>query len=96
MNFIDKIERTDKQMELKYCERCGGLFLRLLGVSLVYCEACMAHWAALSTTDALVRSRARRRLRTSEVRRSKIERATQIDAMRRSGATSVAKGVWLC
>ena len=27
MNFIDKIECTDKPMELKYCERCGGLFL---------------------------------------------------------------------
>jgi hypothetical protein len=96
MNFIDKLECTDKQMELKYCERCGGLFLRLLGVSLVYCEVCMAHLAAVSTTDAPVRSRTRRKLRTSEIRRNKIERATQIDAMRRSGATSVAKGVWPC
>lgn len=95
MNFIDKLECTDKQMELKYCERCGGLFLRLLGVSLVYCEVCMAHWAALCTTGLPVRSRTRR-LRTAEIRRSKIECATQSDAMRRSVATSVAKGVWQC
>lgn len=87
MNFINKIEGTDKPMELKYCERCGGLFLRLLGASLVYCEVCMAHWAALlSTTGAPsgVRSRTRRRQRTSETRRSNIEGATQIDCMRRS------------
>lgn len=95
MNFIDKLECTDKQMELKYCERCGGLFLRLLGVSLVYCEVCMTHWAALSTAGVPVRSRTRR-VRTSAIRRSNIERATEIDAMRRSVATSVAKGVWPC
>ncbi len=45
MNFTDKIECTDAEVELKYCERCGGLFLRLLGASLIYCGACKAHWA---------------------------------------------------
>ena len=28
------------QLELKYCERCGGLFLRQLGIGEVYCAAC--------------------------------------------------------
>jgi hypothetical protein len=28
------------QLELKYCERCGGLFLRRRGVGEVYCEGC--------------------------------------------------------
>ncbi len=28
------------QFELKYCERCGGLWLRPAGGGQVYCEAC--------------------------------------------------------
>jgi hypothetical protein len=28
------------QLELKYCERCGGLWLRLRGAPDVYCAAC--------------------------------------------------------
>ena len=28
------------QLELKYCERCGGLWLRLSGVQDVYCAPC--------------------------------------------------------
>ncbi len=28
------------QLELKYCERCGGLWLRLRGAHQVYCAAC--------------------------------------------------------
>jgi hypothetical protein len=29
------------QLELKYCERCGGLFLRRQSVGEVYCSRCM-------------------------------------------------------
>ncbi len=28
------------QLELKYCERCGGLWLRLRGSGQVYCAGC--------------------------------------------------------
>lgn len=28
------------ELELKYCERCGGLFLRRAGQSEVYCIGC--------------------------------------------------------
>ncbi len=28
------------KLELKYCERCGGLWLRLQGSDAVYCTAC--------------------------------------------------------
>lgn len=28
------------QLELKYCERCGGLWLRLKGSDQVYCATC--------------------------------------------------------
>jgi hypothetical protein len=40
----EKIERNDAKkevrMELKYCERCGGLWLRECGTGVVYCEQC--------------------------------------------------------
>jgi len=32
--------RNEKRVELKYCERCGGLWLRECGVGEVYCDSC--------------------------------------------------------
>ena len=43
MNFIDSKERYITGLELKYCERCGGLWLRLQGDSEVYCASCRRH-----------------------------------------------------
>jgi hypothetical protein len=31
---------TESHMELKYCERCGGLWLRECGAGTVYCANC--------------------------------------------------------
>ena len=47
MNFTTMIVRKEAAMELKYCERCGGLWLRRLGQDVVYCEGCRAQIAAL-------------------------------------------------
>jgi uncharacterized Zn finger protein (UPF0148 family) len=30
----------EKRMELKYCERCGGLWIRESGAGTVYCGSC--------------------------------------------------------
>jgi ribosomal protein L37AE/L43A len=35
------------RMELKYCERCGGLWLRECGAGVVYCSKCEAEVADL-------------------------------------------------
>ncbi len=35
------------RMELKYCEHCGGLWLRECGAGTVYCESCTAKVADL-------------------------------------------------
>ena len=35
---IDEMEVME--MELKYCERCGALWLRLMGSEDVYCAVC--------------------------------------------------------
>jgi Zn-finger nucleic acid-binding protein len=47
MNFVNWIEGEKIEMELKYCERCGGLWLRPKGESEVYCASCRVHVARL-------------------------------------------------
>jgi hypothetical protein len=39
--------RSGVRMELKYCERCGGLWLRPAGSGSSYCESCAAAMAEL-------------------------------------------------
>jgi hypothetical protein len=46
MNFISRMESAQVQVELKYCERCGGLFLRPPATEVVYCGGCTAHLTA--------------------------------------------------
>jgi hypothetical protein len=44
---------NELQFELKYCERCGGLWLRPVGGGQIYCMACgraMAELPAASCT----------------------------------------------
>jgi len=45
---METIDSNVIQMELKYCERCGGLWLRLKGSDLVYCAACSVILAGLA------------------------------------------------
>jgi hypothetical protein len=49
MNFIHTFETraVAVAVELKYCERCGGLWLRRQGEDVVYCDRCRAQIAAL-------------------------------------------------
>src|SRR5258706_5095688 len=47
MDFIDTMEGSEIQIELKYCERCGGLWLRPQGTNGVYCGSCRACLAAM-------------------------------------------------
>lgn len=47
MNFTGKIEPYEIRVELKYCERCGGLWLRSETTFGVYCAICSAHLAAM-------------------------------------------------
>src|SRR5208337_2017542 len=47
MNFIGRTEDSEIQVELKYCERCGGLWLRPQGADGVYCDSCRVRLAAM-------------------------------------------------
>jgi len=48
-----KTDRKDKsegsRVELKYCEHCGGLWLRECGAGAVYCPKCQPRVADLPT-----------------------------------------------
>jgi hypothetical protein len=50
-------------VELKYCERCGGLFLRTPGDSLATCPGCRSSLAAEPDIAELNRSGQRRKSR---------------------------------
>lgn len=47
------------RLELKYCERCGGLWLRLIGSDAVFCGSC--------SRDLVLWSRARDGAQVSEL-----------------------------
>lgn len=39
------------QLELKYCEYCGGLWLRRKGDAEIYCAGCIPYVAQLAVPD---------------------------------------------
>lgn len=45
---MNKNEGSYEQVELKYCERCGGLFLRPQGSGRTYCKPCLPRMAELA------------------------------------------------
>ncbi|MFZ0860912.1 MAG: hypothetical protein WAN18_09545 [Candidatus Sulfotelmatobacter sp.] len=51
MNFISGMEGEEIHVELKYCERCGGLWLRRQDVEGVYCASCQMHLAAMPNPE---------------------------------------------
>jgi hypothetical protein len=46
-DFMEGFEAGFIQMELKYCERCGGLWLRVKASGLVFCGPCAQAVAGL-------------------------------------------------
>ncbi len=61
MNFISELEGHVIHVELKYCERCGGLWLRPEGAEEVYCATCRAVLAAMPNAEEAPARKARRR-----------------------------------
>jgi ribosomal protein S27AE len=49
-------EQGDIRMELKYCERCGGLFLRQTHSMRVYCVPCAPEMQRMATGKKLPQS----------------------------------------
>lgn len=52
-----------QRVELKYCESCGGLQLRLAGSGIVFCVPCQARMADEQNCEAVPLRRQRRKPR---------------------------------
>jgi Zn-finger nucleic acid-binding protein len=61
MNFMGRPEGGERQVELKYCERCGGLWLRVQGADGIYCASCHLHFEARPDPGEAPPRKARRR-----------------------------------
>ena len=48
---MEALESDPIHLELKYCERCGGLWLRLTGSELVFCASCALVMAGLAPSS---------------------------------------------
>jgi hypothetical protein len=87
VNFTDEVEACGVHVELKYCERCGGLWLRSRGTAGVHCRACCKRLAAIRDGGGpLPAKTARRRRRKGGAVRGRakalrIERLQGIAAM---------------
>ena len=51
---MDEFASGAIQLELKYCERCGGLWLRPRGSDLVFCASCARAMAGLKSSPAVL------------------------------------------
>lgn len=61
MNFVDKAQVNGIKVELKYCERCGGLWLRPAEAGGVYCNSCRTSLEARPDPGAAPPRKTRRR-----------------------------------
>jgi Zn-finger nucleic acid-binding protein len=85
MNFIDDVEGERVLVELKYCERCGGLWLRPQKTDGVYCAACRACLAAMPDPGKAPARKVRRRIRV----RKADGRTVRIDCLQGVAAAEV-------
>jgi len=85
MNFINDLESTEVRIELKYCERCGGLFFRAHETSLVYCNSChvrQTQWEAPAPLPRHAGRADRRSPRIPILRGAAAERRVSIGTLR--------------
>ena len=61
MNFISRMEGQEIQVELKYCERCGGLWLRPQRSEGIHCASCRVILAVRSKPEVVTTRKAGRR-----------------------------------
>jgi len=85
MNFIGRMEGDEIQVELKYCERCGGLWLRARGTNGVYCSSCRLCLEAMPNPGEAPprKARSRRKARTQEtaVQRANLSSPIRIESL---------------
>jgi len=88
MNLMSRMSDQGIQLDLKYCERCGGLWLRPQGTNGVYCASCSEHLAAMPTRGEAPSPKARRRRRkpVKKVHRDEMATGVEINCLEGLGA----------
>jgi len=93
MNFISRMEGSEIQVELKYCERCGGLWLRPQGARGVYCAGCRACLEAMPNPGEppprRARSRRKARMPGTTVQREGLQDPARIEYLEGVAAMEV-------
>jgi Zn-finger nucleic acid-binding protein len=97
MNFINAMEGQEIHVELKYCERCGGLWLRPQGTDGVYCSGCRLCLAAMPDPGEAPPRKARKRRDASQrgtdvqidTRSGDLQNSVRIDSLQGVAATEV-------
>jgi uncharacterized Zn finger protein (UPF0148 family) len=82
MNFIGRMEGQHIQVDLKYCERCGGLWLRPQGAYGVYCASCRVRIEAMPVPGETVPRKARQRKKRAsgtDVQSEDLQKAARIE-----------------
>ncbi len=93
MNLIGRMESQEIRVELKYCERCGGLWLRPQGADGVYCASCRAGLAAMPDPGEAPprKARPRRKARAQEkhLQREDLQSQARIECLQGVAAMEV-------
>ncbi len=82
MNVISMLQAEEVTVELKYCERCGGLWLRPRGDPEVYCASCRLRMTELPRLPAALipaRRRERRRCGTVPLRLESLQGIAELE-----------------
>jgi len=93
MNFISRREGQEIRVELKYCERCGGLWLRPQGADGVYCASCRVGLAAMPNPGEAPPRKARRRKARAQEQGTGVQEDAQREDLQSSARIDYLQGV---
>jgi len=93
MNFISEMEGQEIQVELKYCERCGGLWLRPQGADGVYCASCRVCLAAMPDPGEPSPCKTRRRKARLQEQGTDVQQDAQSDDVQSTARIEYLEGV---
>lgn len=95
MNFINDLKSDSLQVDLKYCERCGGLFLRPRACDHTFCAGCTAVLSArpqlldVPTQELPGKRRPARLVKGPKLRRRDLQGRAQINYLQGATAAEV-------
>ena len=93
MNFISRMESLEIRVELKYCERCGGLWLRPQGADGVHCASYRVDLAAMPDPGEAPPRKARRRKARAQEQGTDVQKEAQREDLQSSARIDYLQGV---